>query len=622
MTPAVLPAAHVQVPLAPGLRALPVRTAPTTRPPPRARARARTPRSAARTTTRPARIDRRRAALEHAGLADVGGFFDGFGDKRALLRLLCGVGHAGEMFTSAAPQDPLFWVLHGFADRYVTFKRALAARNATALDETWGYDHVPQLPSDTRGVRLVGRGGRRRRPADLRARRDVPGPPRVRRAADGQLHRPRRDVHEPPVLGLHRALAAAAQIPRRLRRVLELARLLGRHRAPLLRARARALVSVRVRAVRAHDRGRHRAGKCARRREDAAAAAVDGGGDARGRSRGALPPRILAARGLGRGAVIVAERRGGRGDDATGVVTVLGGDRDGGGGGGGPINEPATNDALAARRERARRRVARAQTRARASVRGSRRAAPTRRPRARRRGAPPTEETRAWPTRRRRARRARTRNRTRTARRAAPRRSRPSASRPARAARARGTRRRRPPRCRTPRSGPPRSRAGRRAARARAASRRRRARRGVGATRRSVTPAHVEGAARRGLVVDEQSARRSLGGGDARGLGDRLARPRPSLRAAIARADAGADAGGGGGGAAPASRARARRSHSHGARSPASAGSDAAHSAQRLRGCVGTARDHATRSASSVLVREGGAWPRSRPAPPPRPRRA
>ena len=36
-----------------------------------------------------------------------------------VLELLCHVGHAGEMFTSAAPYDPLFWPLHGLAERYM-----------------------------------------------------------------------------------------------------------------------------------------------------------------------------------------------------------------------------------------------------------------------------------------------------------------------------------------------------------------------------------------------------------------------------------------------------------------------------------------------------------------------
>ena len=37
----------------------------------------------------------------------------------AFLELLSHVGHPGEMFTSAAPQDPTFWPLHGLAERLV-----------------------------------------------------------------------------------------------------------------------------------------------------------------------------------------------------------------------------------------------------------------------------------------------------------------------------------------------------------------------------------------------------------------------------------------------------------------------------------------------------------------------
>ena len=34
-----------------------------------------------------------------------------------VVKSLCHVGHAGEMFTSAAPYDPIFWPIHGLADR-------------------------------------------------------------------------------------------------------------------------------------------------------------------------------------------------------------------------------------------------------------------------------------------------------------------------------------------------------------------------------------------------------------------------------------------------------------------------------------------------------------------------
>merc|ERR1712146_601245 len=67
-------------------------------------------------------------------------------------KVLCHVGHAGEMFTSAAPYDPTFWPLHGLADRFLQYKRLEAAEGNTILDETWGYYHEGTSPSDTHHV--------------------------------------------------------------------------------------------------------------------------------------------------------------------------------------------------------------------------------------------------------------------------------------------------------------------------------------------------------------------------------------------------------------------------------------------------------------------------------------
>ena len=91
------------------------------------------------------------------------------------------------MFTSAAPQDPLFWrvtcaffcvcahvqwaasrarwaagdqktvisisppsrPLHGLAERFLQYARVLKADGALGFDESWGYMHGPELPSDT-----------------------------------------------------------------------------------------------------------------------------------------------------------------------------------------------------------------------------------------------------------------------------------------------------------------------------------------------------------------------------------------------------------------------------------------------------------------------------------------
>ena len=57
-----------------------------------------------------------------------------------ILEALCDPGHAGEMYTSAAPYDPTFWVLHTTAERLLQFRRLKSPE--IALDETWGFAHM------------------------------------------------------------------------------------------------------------------------------------------------------------------------------------------------------------------------------------------------------------------------------------------------------------------------------------------------------------------------------------------------------------------------------------------------------------------------------------------------
>ncbi|CAM9600123.1 unnamed protein product [Ascophyllum nodosum] len=60
-----------------------------------------------------------------------------------MLRSLCDPGHVGEMFTSAAPYDPTFWVIHPEAERYLSWRRILGREgfDGYEFDETWGYRH-------------------------------------------------------------------------------------------------------------------------------------------------------------------------------------------------------------------------------------------------------------------------------------------------------------------------------------------------------------------------------------------------------------------------------------------------------------------------------------------------
>ena len=73
-------------------------------------------------------------------------------DYEEILGMLCHVGHAGEMFTSAAPYDPLFWVLHGAAERFVQLVRLMADKSLLTLDATYGYEHSNNILSDTNTV--------------------------------------------------------------------------------------------------------------------------------------------------------------------------------------------------------------------------------------------------------------------------------------------------------------------------------------------------------------------------------------------------------------------------------------------------------------------------------------
>ncbi|KAJ8598596.1 hypothetical protein CTAYLR_001690 [Chrysophaeum taylorii] len=66
-----------------------------------------------------------------------------------LLNALCHVGFPGEMFTSAAPQDPIFWPLHGNAERFLQYVRLMKHSGMIDLDETWDYAHLDDVASDT-----------------------------------------------------------------------------------------------------------------------------------------------------------------------------------------------------------------------------------------------------------------------------------------------------------------------------------------------------------------------------------------------------------------------------------------------------------------------------------------
>jgi len=69
-----------------------------------------------------------------------------------LLSIFCSVGHAGEMFTSGAPYDPTFWIIHTSAERFLQFRRFSSYYGSNPFDETWGYDLEDQSSSDFRRI--------------------------------------------------------------------------------------------------------------------------------------------------------------------------------------------------------------------------------------------------------------------------------------------------------------------------------------------------------------------------------------------------------------------------------------------------------------------------------------
>jgi len=119
----------------------------------------------------------------HIDAAATSNFFGG--DESAawddvLYRELADPGHVGEMYSSASPYDPSFWVLHGTSDRLVHWRRLVAASVAASaaatssssslltgrggshtdghlkdlatsagLDESWGYTRSLVASSDT-----------------------------------------------------------------------------------------------------------------------------------------------------------------------------------------------------------------------------------------------------------------------------------------------------------------------------------------------------------------------------------------------------------------------------------------------------------------------------------------
>jgi len=88
-----------------------------------------------------------------AGVTDPADLDEAWEDL--LRNTLASPGHVGEMYTSASPYDPTFWLLHGTADRLVHWRRLTSAAAVAAdlptgkLDTTWGYAHSSVAASDT-----------------------------------------------------------------------------------------------------------------------------------------------------------------------------------------------------------------------------------------------------------------------------------------------------------------------------------------------------------------------------------------------------------------------------------------------------------------------------------------
>ena len=61
---------------------------------------------------------------------------------KMLLEKLSNPGKVGEMYTSAAPYDPTFWIIHTTSERLLQYRRLKSSSGAMTLDETWGYTHV------------------------------------------------------------------------------------------------------------------------------------------------------------------------------------------------------------------------------------------------------------------------------------------------------------------------------------------------------------------------------------------------------------------------------------------------------------------------------------------------
>ena len=60
---------------------------------------------------------------------------------RKTVKALCDPQNVGDMFTSAAPADPLFWPIHTTAERLVHYRRLLAKSGAKDFVQDWRYEH-------------------------------------------------------------------------------------------------------------------------------------------------------------------------------------------------------------------------------------------------------------------------------------------------------------------------------------------------------------------------------------------------------------------------------------------------------------------------------------------------